>query len=630
MRRVLRMMQETAVVRWMPWALVVFAIIYYASYAAVGLNLGGEGGTAGVVAMRLMDGQRPIADTFLGYNVLWFFPIAWIFEITGPNYLVIRWYFFGYCIVTGLIAYFVVFARTRNPWYSAIPALLVILIPGMLFRNYMPFLGMLNAFLLTRAFVVRRNSRRVTLLWMLTAGAGLGLTFLYRIDLGIFCTLIFLGQGVLYPLGVRGQFLRRTGLAVCGMLGGLCLAWLVHLPFWSDAKVRGYDREFLGQYTQWLDMVANEFHRELANFADNDASQEIAITPPAASSEATTKPPAGNTPPPTPSEATIAPPSGDTQAIEEGTGNAKSWEDRGALRRAPVSDILHGKKWEDISFAISTYLPILVSFAAILGAGIALLLALWRRDLEAKECWLYPLTVLGCALTLFPQFFFFRPDTPHLSEVMVPFLVAMALFAWECGSRAIRSKRSLSRWGWGGFAVLCLVTATIYASHALSKQSAGTIAVRKRASHSFVALNGVRVQVREREARFLAGLRDAVLDHSSPGEFLLCLPYSPTINFMTDRPSPLYNLYVDNSTASAEFMTDFLRLMTEKSPSVVVIDQRKINASEASRFRNWARQPYEWLQQNYVFIGRYDNNEVFARKDKVHGEIIPEEIEPPR
>ncbi len=55
----------------MPWLLTGFAIVYYSLYVTAGLNLGGEGGTAGVVAMRLLAGQRPIVDTFLGYNVLW-------------------------------------------------------------------------------------------------------------------------------------------------------------------------------------------------------------------------------------------------------------------------------------------------------------------------------------------------------------------------------------------------------------------------------------------------------------------------------------------------------------------------------------------------------------------------------
>ena len=131
----------------------------------------------------------------------------------------------------------------------------------------------------------------------------------------------------------------------------------------------------------------------------------------------------------------------------------------------------------------------------------------------------------------------------------------------------------------------------------------------------------------DRDAAWLPGLRDAVLQHSLPGEYVLCLPYSPTINFMTDRPSPLHNLYVDNSTAGQEFEKFFLKLMAETSPPVVVIDQRAINRSEYSRFRNWAPKPYRWLRENYVFFGRYFRSEVFVRKDKAPGPVTPEAIE---
>ena len=64
-----------------PWLLAGFAVFYYSLYVNSGLNLGGEGGTAGVVAMRLLAGQRPIVDTFLGYNVMWFLPVAGLFKL---------------------------------------------------------------------------------------------------------------------------------------------------------------------------------------------------------------------------------------------------------------------------------------------------------------------------------------------------------------------------------------------------------------------------------------------------------------------------------------------------------------------------------------------------------------------
>ena len=601
-------------VRWIiPLCLAGFAIFYYSLYANAGLNLGGEGGTAGVVAMRLMAGQRPIVDTFLGYNVMWFFPVAGLFELTGPNYLALRWYFFAFCTASGLLTYFVVHGYTRNPWYSAIPAVMVILVPGMIFRNYMPFFGILNAFLLTRAFVMQRASWRMTLSWMLAAGAGLGLTFLFRIDLGIFCTLIFSGLAILYPFGERSQFSRRAGLALTGAAGGLLLAFALHLPVWNDAKARGYDREFLEQYTGWLGMIGAEFHQQMADLAENDIPAQC--PPPAQPA-----PLAKEAPPAAPVVPVVS------QPAEK--PNADSWEDRGALVRPPLREALSGKNWARRSFVISAYLPILLAAIAIIAGSIGLLAAIFRGDPASKERALYPLTVLGCALALLPQFLFFRPDTPHLSEMMVPYLAALALLVWAAARCALRAKHPFSRIAAGSFSALCLAAAAIYFSHAFPKESAGSIAAKKRAAHEFRALNGVRVNVRDRDAAWLAGLRDAVLRHSSPGEYVLCLPYSPTINFMTDRPSPLHNLYVDNSTDRKEFAEHFAGMITRSAPAVVVIDERRINGTEISRFRNWAPGPYQWLWENYVYFGRYFRNEVFVRRDKVAGPVTPELVGP--
>ena len=578
-----------------PWLLAGFAVFYYSLYVNAGLNLGGEGGTAGVVAMRLMSGQRPIVDTFLGYNVMWFLPVAGLFELTGPDYLVLRWYFFAICTASGLLAYFVVLGRTRSAWYSAVPALMVILVPGMIFRNYMPFLGVLNAFLLTRAFVVRRESARKTFAWALAAGAGLGLTFLFRIDLGIFCALIFLGLAALYPLGERGRFLRRAGLAFACAACGLFLAWAVHLPVWSDAKARGYDRAFLEQYTGWLGMIRSEFRHQVEEIAANKTPAVTASSPPPAA-------PAAQKP------------------------KADSWEGRGALARPGLRDVVYGAKAGTRAFAVSAYLPILISAIAIIAGGLALLAALVRRDAEAKERLLYPLTVLGCSLALFPQFFFFRPDLPHLSEMMVPFLSALALFIWDSVRGVKESKSPALRVASGAFAALCAAAAAVYFFHAFSIESAGSIAARKMASHEFRALNGVNVKVRDREAAWLPGLRDAVLRHASPGEYVLCLPYSPTINFMTDRPSPLQNLYVDNTVGEKNFRGYFLDLVAKSAPAVIAVDQRRINGNEISRFQNWAPATYGWIRKNYVFVGRYFRTEVFVRPDKAAGGTAPEYI----
>ncbi len=71
---------------WFPVALLLFALVYYSSYAFCGLDLNGEGGTIAVIADRIRHGYRPFVDTFLGYNLLWFYPIVWLFRIFGPNF----------------------------------------------------------------------------------------------------------------------------------------------------------------------------------------------------------------------------------------------------------------------------------------------------------------------------------------------------------------------------------------------------------------------------------------------------------------------------------------------------------------------------------------------------------------
>jgi hypothetical protein len=68
-------------------------------------------------------------------------------------------------------------------------------------------------------------------------------------------------------------------------------------------------------------------------------------------------------------------------------------------------------------------------------------------------------------------------------------------------------------------------------------------------------------------------------------------------------------------------------MITGSSPAVVVIDQRRINKSGQSRFRNWAPGPYQWLCENYVYFGRYFRSEVFIRKDKITGPFSPEAVE---
>jgi hypothetical protein len=92
------------------------------------------------------------------------------------------------------------------------------------------------------------------------------------------------------------------------------------------------------------------------------------------------------------------------------------------------------------------------------------------------------------------------------------------------------------------------------AGFALDHYSAGTIAARttikKNKRVLFKGSNGVRVKVHEKTYAELEGVRKAVAEHSKPGEWLVCYPYQPGYNVMTDRPSYERRLYNDNANTA--------------------------------------------------------------------------------
>src|SRR4029453_1244845 len=189
------------------------------------------------------------------YNVMWFYPVAWLFQLGGPDYTALRVYFFGLCTLPGVLAFLIVRRVTGSGWFSVLAALGPVLIPGMIFRNYMAFLAMLNMLVLLQAYVFEQPSKLRQILWMVTAGISLGLTFLMRIDLGTFFTVMTAGLIVLFPFGRRQGFGPSLALAASGAFLALMMFCLPHAPFYLDAVKRGYAEGFTTQYKNWFVMV---------------------------------------------------------------------------------------------------------------------------------------------------------------------------------------------------------------------------------------------------------------------------------------------------------------------------------------------------------------------------------------
>lgn len=583
---------EKFLVRFAPLLLVVAAAVYYSLYYRAGLNLGGEGGTNAVLALRLMEGQRPIVDTFLGYNLLWFYPLVALFKMAGPDYVLMRVFFFAICTINALLGYAIVRSVTRQAWLAFLTAFLLVLVPGMIFRNYMGLIGVLSSLLLLKAYVLPAATPRRQILWMAAAGAGMTFCFLLRIEPSFLLSVVWLGLAVLFPFGPRKDFWPRFRTTLVGTATALGILVAVHAGFAWHAEKRGFGPQFTGQYAVFLGFLRYELSRELENVMPSAKTS----APPVASHPTTSAAVAESSPPPETRDARLA--------------------------RPQLSKIWEAPRPRDRYFGVCLYYPVFWAVAFVGAASVLLVRSVLRGDSINKERALIVLTTTGCALSLFPQYFWFRPDAPHLSEFMVPFLPAVASSAWVMWQAAKSSGSKL----WNRAALLLAAVSAslvpLYLKAIMPREDAGTFFSLDRPTE-FRALNGVDVLLSAGDAAAIGGLRDAVLGHSSPGEYVVVYPYAPTINFMTDRPSYEYNLYVDDSTADDRFQREARERIDKYRPAVIVIDNRPMNRTERSRFKNWAADLMSHISATYRLVGSFQVGrreiDVYARPDKATG-----------
>jgi hypothetical protein len=93
---------------------------------------------------------------------------------------------------------------------------------------------------------------------------------------------------------------------------------------------------------------------------------------------------------------------------------------------------------------------------------------------------------------------------------------------------------------------------------------------------------------------------------------VICYPYAPTVNFMTNRRSYLYNLYVDNATRPVTFDTEAIAAIEQKKPALILINDDPINATESSRFSVWAVTTLAYIKSHYRYLGTYVRNDVYV------------------
>jgi hypothetical protein len=564
---------------WFPWLLFGIAVAYYASYALSGLDLGGEGGTTAVYAQRLLEGQRPFVDTFLGYNVLWFYPLVWLFQIFGLNFTLVRIFFFGLSIVTALLAYRTVRRVANAPLLAFACAVVLILIPGIQFRNYLGLLGVANLATLLEAFGLPQQSARRRLAWIAVSALTIAITFLIRIDLGFFFCAVALASLVAYLLLGDEPAKRRFRNGIVAIIALPVAFSMVHLPVSYYAAQRGFAGAFWENYLSYWQFI-----------------EDKAISVVSAEAVRPNLPVRWSSP---------------FQSVAGEKAAAPAVADR-STRKLPAWTQMFTEKFGKKRILIFLlYYPVLSGGILALWALFLTVSGLVRNRSQEKSEALILIVGLASAFTLFPQYFFFRPDPQHLSEMMCPFLVVGAC-SFGIALRRWFSPGPWSRWSARLWTAFLLVQLWFYLDYGMAVPWMGSIGRKKPNEQLFQADNGVLAYLPKEQKPDYDDLYQAVIRNSAANDWVVCYPYAPTINFMTNRRSYVYNLYVDNATRSSAFDTEAIAAIQQKKPAIIVINDDPINATESSRFSVWAATTLDYIKNHYRYIGTYVRNDVYV------------------
>jgi hypothetical protein len=465
---------------------------------------------------------------------------------------------------------------------------IIILIPGMQFRTYMGLLAVANLYFFLEVFALK-NSDRSRLVWLIGSGLFLGLTFLVRIDLGILFSMLALGSLVVYPLIDLRSWKRRARFSALALAVYATLIVLVHIPVDRFAAQTGFRNEFRSQYVYWINDVASYL-----NTVSNSATKVFGE---ASTSTGTKEKPA---PLPIPKEGSQT--------------DVDSNNDHRTRPRPPISDIFFASSSGARHLAFLIYYPI-AGGAIIVVLSTLLFLNGWRTGNPELNREAFALLIAtGSALTLLPQYFLFRPDPPHVSEMMCPFVIAAAiafhtaLSARHPSSRTIRSVGVL-------YAILATIHIALYLEYGIKRPSMGSCAIKSRSEVFFKADNGVSGYLPRDKAAEYQSLYQTIINHSTPKDYVVCFPYQPMVNFMTNRRSYLYNLSVDNASAPPKLNEQAIAEIAKYKPAAIVIDDVAMNQIPASRFTVWAAPVYQYIKDHYDYAATEAGNEIYLRRN---------------
>lgn len=581
---------------WWVLLLLLIAGAYFGSYYRHGINFRDEGGTVTLLGQRVANGEVPFRDVVLGYNVGWFFPIAGLFKIIGVNFVALRIYFFVLSTLAAVLGFLTVERAARSGglrWWAIglgmLAGVTLILTPGMTFKNYNPLAAVANSWCLLNFVLAMdgRTARRRAFV----GGLVLGATWLVRIDLGTFFTVLWLGAifALLFERQWRGRgtiAIASAGLLLLGVL-------LPHAPVVADAMRRDYIHELATSYlNEWMRLGQN-LTKVLGKSKATAPASVPAIAP------APAKAAAGSNDAATPAPPVPAAPAANTDTLPR-----PSWS----------SD------WKTNRLILLMYLPVLTLGALALWSLVAWFRAVARGS--GAQGPMAALVLTGGALTMFPQYFFWRPDAPHLSEFGPGYWTAVIgatalLGAWG------QSWKTPSRW----LLALLTINLGLWFWNIFPDRWCGTSAAAQNRKIPLDGKNGVHVFEQAKTVTWVKQVQDIVEQKSTEKDYLVAYPYHPAFNVITNRPTCEPEVYVDN-VKGAVWMAKALDRLKEKKPKIIIISGWKINGTSASQFKNWAKPVYDYVRASYESAGTFgdlkdgvlseeDAYEVFVRRPEV-------------
>jgi hypothetical protein len=596
-----------------PWLilLIVFAICCFGSYYRHSYNFRDEGGTVALIAKRLLEGQRPMVDVELGYNVMWYYPIVALFKVIGVNFVALRVYCFVLSTIAAVLGYLTVERVSRRPWFAFLVGVMLVLVPGMTFKNYMPLLVITNIWCLV-SFILGRRAESESAAdfavavpkpfrwgWLVFSSVILGLTYLIRIDLGMFFSALWIGMLLLRGLKPGLTPKDRVLAMVAAPILVVAIVGAVHAPVYIDARTREWDHKFVGQYTMWPLEIVRAVQQRFGGNAGAVPHVQFVDRP--------EKLPAADR-----RKSHEAQPEKLTTGEQKVEKPAPSPASKDVLKRKTWRDFFTAKKASDRWLVLLLYAPLL-SILPLVGWSLFTLFRAWKAgDTVTFDRALAGLVVVGGALTAFPQYFFFRPDAPHLSEFSPGFWVGVC-------SALILLASTLERRRWPllgrSLAALLVVHAAVFLWIMYPNRWNGTMAARDSRTRMLNAANGVNVYLTKREYEGMTSLLTVIEKHAKPGEYVVAYPYHPAVNLAVDRPTYEKNVYVDNAISSRNWSNQAIKRFQKFKPAVIVISEWDINGTDESRFSMWAGKAKTWVQTNYIYQGTYLEFEIYTRPE---------------